>query len=146
MTDIHIALAVGVVALNALAGGWGAIAWLRHEPSVIFWYLLRVAQVVTILQVVLGLFLLVRGSGAPDALHVLYGCLPIVVAMVSEGLRVNAAAHELEGVEDVDALERSEQPEIARRVVLREMAIMSVGAILIVTLALRAAASAGALS
>jgi hypothetical protein len=43
----------------------------------------------------------------------------------------------------VDALERREQVLLARRVVMREMAIMTVGTLLIVTLALRASAVNG---
>src|SRR5947209_2259040 len=47
------------------------------------------------------------------------------------------------GRDRLDALPREQQVLIARRVVVREMGIMTVGAILIVTLALRAAQSGG---
>jgi hypothetical protein len=134
---------VAVLAANLLAGGWGGIAWLRREPSVIFWYLLRVAQVVVVVQVVLGVLLLGSGRPAPDPLHVVYGIAPLVVALVSEAMRVGAAHRELADVEDVEALERREQATIARRVVLREMGIMAVGALLIVALALRALSTGG---
>jgi hypothetical protein len=65
-----------------------------------------------------------------------------VVSLVSEGMRVGAAQRELDELEDgrdLEALERAEQARIARRVVRREMGVMTVGALLIVTLALRAA-------
>jgi len=128
---------------NGLAAGWGAAAWLRQEPSVWFWYLLRAAQVVVIAQVALGMWLLISGNQPEDELHYLYGVAILAVTMVSEGMRVGAAQRELDGVEDIEALDRAEQGALARRVVLREMGVMTIGALLIVTLALRAGASAG---
>ena len=145
MSGVHAALALAVLAANLLAGGWGAVAWLRREPSVAFWYLLRIAQVLVVVQVVVGLLLVGSGRSAPDALHVVYGTAPLVVALVSEAMRVGAAQRELSEVGDIDALERSEQAAIARRVVRREMGIMAVGALAIVTLALRAAGTGGLL-
>jgi hypothetical protein len=137
------ALGVAVLVSNALVAGWGALAWWRGIPSVWFWYLLRVAQAIVVTQVVLGLLLLAEGRRAPDDLHVIYGIAPLVVTLVSEGMRAGAAQRELEGVEDPDALERREQVLLARRVVRSEMGVMTVGALLIVTLALRAASSGG---
>jgi hypothetical protein len=145
LSGVHAALALAVLAANLLAGGWGAVAWLRREPSVAFWYLLRIAQVLVAVQVVVGLLLVGSGRSAPDALHVVYGTAPLVVALVSEAMRVGAAQRELAEVGDIDALERSEQAAIARRVVRREMGIMAVGALAIVTLALRAAGTGGLL-
>jgi hypothetical protein len=129
-----------VIAANALAAGWGIAAWARREPSVWFWYLLRVAQGVLVVEVVLGLVLLADGRDA-ETLHYVYGISPLLVSLITEGMRVGAAQRELEDVEDVQALSRSEQSAIARRVLLRETGIMTVGALLIVTLALRAAVS-----
>ena len=128
---------------NAVVAAWGAIAWLRSEPSVWFWYLLRVAQATVVIQVAVGLWLLISGNMPEDELHYLYGVAILGVTMVSEGMRVGAAQRELEHVEDVDALSKEEQGALARRVVLREMGVMTIGTLLIVTLALRAGASAG---
>jgi hypothetical protein len=113
-------------------------------PSVWFWYFLRVAQAAVAAQVVVGLLLLGRGETAPDGLHIAYGVSPLVITLVSEGLRVGAAQRELEDVEDVDALERPQQVAIARRVALAEMGVMTVGALLILTLSLRAYQTGGA--
>ena len=132
-----------MLATNLLAGGWGAVAWLRREPSIWFWYFLRAAQAAVVAQVVLGLILLARGETAPDGLHVAYGISPLLITLFSEGMRVGAAQRELEDVGDVEALERSEQVAIARRVALAEMAVMTIGALLILTLALRAYATGG---
>lgn len=139
MTSVHVGLGVAVLVTNGLAGAWGGIAWLRRIPSTAFWYLLRVAQAVVVLQVAVGLALILTGREAPDELHFVYGIAPLVVSLVSEGMRVGAAQRELDEVPDLDALERREQVLVARRVVRREMGIMSVGALLIVSLALRAA-------
>ena len=72
-----------------------------------------------------------------------YGVTPLIVSLVSEAMRAGVAARELEDVEDIDALERSEQITLARRVALGEMGVMTVGALLIVTLALRAYQTGG---
>ena len=132
-----------MLAANALAAGWGSVAWVRREPSVWFWYLLRIGQVVVVAQVAFGMWLLISGNQPRDELHYLYGVGILAVTMISEGMRVGAAQAELAGVEDVDALDRAEQAALARRVVLREMGVMTIGTLLIVTLALRAGASAG---
>ena len=139
MTALHVGLGIAVIAANALAGAWGGVAWLRRSPSVVFWYLLRAAQVVVVMQVVLGLILLARDSRAPDGLHFVYGIGPLVVSLVTEAMRIGAVQQELRDVDDVEALEPAEQGALARRVVRREMGVMTVGALLIVTLALRAA-------
>lgn len=128
-------------AANLLAFAWGGVAWLRRDPSTVFWYLLRVAQATVILEVVLGLVLLAQGKRPPDDLHYVYGIAPLVVSLVTEGMRVGAAQRELEDVDDVEALDRREQVLIARRVVRREMGLMTIGTLLIVTLSLRALSS-----
>ena len=55
------AVGIAVLASNGVAGVWGAVAWLRKDPSIWFWYLLRVAQVTVVLQAVLGFVLFARG-------------------------------------------------------------------------------------
>ena len=94
-------------------------------------------------QVAIGFILLARGETAPDGLHIAYGLAPLVITLVSEGMRLGAAQRELEDVEDVDALERTEQIAIARRVALAEMGVMTIGVLLILTLALRAYQTGG---
>jgi hypothetical protein len=66
-----------------------------------------------------------------------------VISLVSEGMRASVAQRELEEVDDLDALERAEQLTLARRVALGEMGVMTVGALLILTLALRAYQTGG---
>jgi hypothetical protein len=139
------ALGIAVLASNAVAAGWGAVAWLRKDArgSIAFWPLLRIAQATVVVQAVVGFVLLARGAAAPDGLHAAYGIAPLVISLVSEGMRVGVAQRELEGVEDLEALGRHEQVAVARRVALGEMAVMTVGALLILTLALRAYQTGG---
>jgi hypothetical protein len=131
------AVGIAVLATNAVAGVWGAVAWLRKDPSVWFWYLLRVAQASVVIQALLGFGLLAQGLRAPDGLHAVYGFAPLLITLISEGMRVGVAQRELEGV-DLDGLDRSDQIAIARKVALAEMGVMTIGVLMILTLALRA--------
>ncbi len=132
-----------MLATNGVAAAWGAIAWLRKIPSLGFWYPLRLAQATVAVQVVVGLILAARGATAPDGLHIAYGVAPLVVTLVSEGMRAGVAGRELEDVEDVDSLTHAEQVAVARRVALSEMGVMTVGALLVLTLSLRAYQTGG---
>jgi hypothetical protein len=143
MTGFHMWLGIGVLASNALAAAWGAVAWLRKRPSLAFWPLLRVAQGFVVVQVVLGLLLLASGRRSGDDLHMVYGIALLVITLVSEGMRVGVAQRELEDVDDLHALERTEQVAIARRVTLAEMGVLTIGLLMIVTLALRAYQTGG---
>jgi hypothetical protein len=136
---------IAVLVSNALAAGWGAVGWLRKQAraALVFWPLLRVAQATVVVQAVLGFLLLARGASAPDGLHIAYGVAPLVITVVSEAMRAGIAQRELEGVKDVDALDRPQQVALAKRVALGEMGVMTVGALLIVTLALRAYQTGG---
>jgi hypothetical protein len=130
---------IAVLVSNAVAAGWGAVGWLRKDAraSLVFWPLLRVAQATVVVQAILGFLLLARGASAPDSLHIAYGIAPLVITVVSEAMRAGIAQRELVDVEDVDALERGQQVALAKRVALGEMGVMTVGALLILTLALR---------
>jgi hypothetical protein len=139
---LHEILGVAVLAANGVAAAWGAIAWSRGEPSTLFWYLLRGAQATVVVEAVVGTVLAIQGRHA-DAIHYVYGIAPLVVSLVSEGTRITVASHEMAQVDDPDALERRDRILMARRIVLREIGVMTIGAILIVTLGLRAWATGG---
>jgi pseudouridine-5'-phosphate glycosidase len=136
---------IAVLATNLVAAGWGVIGWLRKDAraSIVFWPLLRLAQATVVIQAVIGFLLVARGASSPDGLHIAYGVAPLVIALVSEGMRVGIAQRELEGVDDLEALERPEQVALAKRIALGEMGVMTVGALLILTLALRAYQTGG---
>jgi hypothetical protein len=136
---------IAVLVANGVAAAWGAVGWLRRDAraALAFWPLLRVAQATVVLEAVVGFLLLARGASAPDDLHVAYGIAPLLISLVSEGMRAGVAQRQLEGVEDVDSLERPQQVALAKRVALGEMGVMTVGALLILTLALRAYQTGG---
>ncbi len=107
MIGLHIACGIALIAANLVAGVWGGIAWLRNEPTVGFWYALRVAQVTVVLQAMLGLILVFTGREAVD-LHYLYGALPLLVSFLAELARAGAAQQEL-GELDFRALPEERQ-------------------------------------
>jgi hypothetical protein len=139
------ALGIAVLVSNAVAAGWGGVAWLRKDAraSIAFWPLLRIAQATVVVQALVGFILLARGQSAPDGLHAAYGIAPLVISLVSEGMRAGVAQRELQDVDDLEELDRGQQVAVAKRVALGEMAVMTVGALLIVTLALRAYQTGG---
>jgi hypothetical protein len=139
---VHLIVGLGVLATNAVAGVWGAAAWFRDEPSVGFWYALRVAQITVVAQATLGVILLASGHRSPDDLHVVYGVAPIVVAFAAEAIRSGVAERELMGL-DFDALPRDRRRSIAAAIVRRETGIMAASALIVLFLALRAAATSG---
>ncbi len=136
---------IAVLATNLVAAAWGVIGWLRKDAraSIVFWPLLRLAQATVVVQAVVGFVLLARGDSAPDGLHAAYGIAPLVITLVSEGMRIGIAQRELEDVEDVEALPRPEQVALARRIALGEMGVMTIGALMILTLSLRAFQTGG---
>jgi hypothetical protein len=142
LSGIHEILGIAVLASNALAAAWGGFAWSRRDPSRVFWYLLRLAQAVVVVEAVLGTALAIGGRHA-DAIHYVYGVSPLVVSLFCEGARITVASAELSSVDDPDALDRRDRILLARRIVMREIGVMTIGSILIVTLGLRAIATGG---
>ncbi len=144
METVHLVLGIGVLAANFVAGTWGAAAWLRRRPSIAFWYWLRTAQITVVAQVAVGTVLLLIGREAPDGLHYVYGLLPLVVTLLAELARSGAAERELTGL-DFESLPPARQQLLALAIVRRETGIMAVSALVVLFLALRAAATSGAL-
>lgn len=137
MLEVHMIIGISVLATNATAGIWGAAAWYARRPSVGFWYSLRLAQVVVVVQIGLGGLLLLEGRESLDGLHYVYGILPLVVTLLAEGARTIASEHELEGL-DFESLPRDRQRAVAMAITRRETGIMAVSALVILGLALRA--------
>ena len=145
MAEVHLVIGVAVLALNLAAGVWGGVAWLTNRASVAFWYVLRAAQASVVVQVLLGAILLALGREASDPIHYMYGSAPLLVNLFAEGMRVGAAQRELpEGIA-FESLGATQQRAIALRIVRREMGVMTIGALLIVAFAYRAAQVSGKL-
>jgi hypothetical protein len=142
MTSVHIALGVGVVAVNLAAGAWGAWAWWRATEAPGFWPLLRAGQALVAVEAALGAVLLLTGEELPH-LHLVYGLTPLAVALLAEQLRLTAAQSELdhrglEGGTAVAALPEAEQRELVQAIVRRETGVMAASALIVAVLGVRA--------
>ena len=142
MTAAHIALGVALIAVNAVAGLYGAFAWWRNRPAPGFWPLLRTGQGLVMVEAVDGGILLALGRDLPE-LHLIYGLLPLAVSFFAEQLRLTAAEtvlanRDLEGRADVERLPESEQRELVRVIVRREMGVMAASAVVVALLGVRA--------
>jgi hypothetical protein len=142
LATAHLVVGVAVLVANFAAGAIGGLAWFQSRPSVAFWYVLRTAQAIVVLQLLLGTLLILAGSEAPGDLHYLYGVLPLAVTLLAEAMRAGASDRELEGI-DFDALPTDRKRSFAMAIVRRETGIMAVSAWVVFFLALRAAGTSG---
>jgi hypothetical protein len=143
VTVVHIAIGVGLIAVNAAAGLWGLWGWWRRRHAPGFWPLLRVGQALVILQAIDGAILLLMGRDLPE-LHLIYGLVPLGVSFIAEQLRLAAAdtvlaQRDLEGRADVEALPEPEQRALVRTILRREMGVMATSALVVALLGVRAA-------
>ncbi len=143
MTAFHIGLGVALIAVNAVAGLYGAFAWWRHVNAPGFWPLLRIGQALVLLEALDGVILLLLGKELPQ-LHLIYGLVPIAVSFVAEQLRLTAAEtvlqqRDLEGRADVEKLAPAEQQELVTVILRREMGVMAASAVVVALLGVRAA-------
>jgi hypothetical protein len=146
MKDVHIVVGVAAIALNAVSAIYGGWRWWRAEPSAWFWRLLRSGQAFVVIQVALGGVLVLLGH-KPRGLHVVYGVLPLLVALIGEQLRAASAqmvldARGLRSAAEVGKLPDDEQRVIVLSIIQREMGVMALEAVVVVVLLARAAATA----
>jgi hypothetical protein len=144
--EVHLAVGVLSIALMAAVAVYAAWAWSHVYPRVWFWRLLRIAQLVLIVQVALGGVLILIGD-KPGHLHVLYGLLPLLVSLLAEALRASSAQMVLDarGYESAQAVahqSREEQQAIVIAILRREFGLIALAALVIVVLLLRAAQTA----
>jgi hypothetical protein len=143
VTAFHIVLGSALIAVNAIAGLYGAVAWWRHANAPGFWPLLRTGQALVLIQALDGVVLLLMGRELPQ-LHLIYGLVPIAVSFVAEQLRLTAAEtvlqqRDLEGRADVEKLPPAEQQLLVRDILRREMGVMAASAVVVALLGVRAA-------
>jgi hypothetical protein len=152
VTQVVVAGALAVAALNALPGLLGGWRWYRGEPTDqrsanAFWVLLRVGQGSAIVLALAVGVLAVAGEYSSERLFYLYALLPLAVAFVAEQLRAISAQTILDRRELADARAVGELPEDEQRTVVaeimrRELGVMTLSALVVVFLALRAAGTA----
>jgi hypothetical protein len=143
VTTVHIVLGVALIAVNAVAGLYGAWAWWEDRTAPRFWPLLRIGQGLVMVEAVDGAILLVAGHDLPE-LHLIYGLVPLGVSFIAEQLRLAAAdtvlgQRGLEGRADVEKLSQTDQRELVRAIVRREMGVMAASAVVVALLGVRAA-------
>ncbi|HZU59433.1 MAG TPA: hypothetical protein VE983_00610 [Solirubrobacteraceae bacterium] len=147
MKDVHMVVGIAAIAVNALVVLVGAWLWRQGRSSRWFWWGLRAGQMVVVLQVALGGVLVAMGR-KPPGLHVLYGVLPLLVALIAEQLRAASAQMVLDtrGISSAQAvgkLPQDEQEGLVRTIMQREVGVMTLAALVVVVLLLRAAQTAG---
>jgi hypothetical protein len=152
MTHAVVGGAIAVAALNALPALLGAWLWYRHAATDrglarAFWVLLRVAQGGAIAFAFAVGVLAAAGHSSSESLFYLYALLPLAVAFVAEQLRIAAAQtildhRDLESAQDVGLLPEDEQHAVVAAIMRREQGIMTLSALVVVFLLLRAAGTA----
>ncbi len=146
MNAVHMVVGIAAMALTAAAALLGAWGWWRVQRTQLFWWLLRGGQATIVLTVLLGAVDDLGHHKAPG-LHVLYGVLPMLVSLIAEQLRASAAqmvldARDFQSAADVGKLPEDEQQVIVLSILQREVAVMTLAAIVNVVLLARAAATA----
>jgi hypothetical protein len=147
LTQAVVAGALVVAALNAIPGVFGGWRWYRCEASRAFWLLLRVGQGSALTLALAVGALAVAGEYSSDRLFYLYALLPLAVGFVAEQLRVISAQtildrRELADARAVGALPEQEQQVVVAEIMRRELGVMTLSALVVVFLALRAASTA----
>jgi len=145
--DVHMVVGIAAITINALVTLLGAWLWRRAGSSQWFWWGLRAGQIIVVVQVALGGILVAMGR-KPPGLHVLYGVLPLLVALIAEQLRAASAqmvldARGIPSAQAVGKLPEEEQQGLVRTIVQREVGVMTLAALVVVILLLRAAQTAG---
>ncbi|HEY6396764.1 MAG TPA: hypothetical protein VIX82_04850 [Solirubrobacteraceae bacterium] len=147
MKQVHLVVGISAIVLNGAAGAYGGWCWWRVKTSLWFWRLMRAAQAVVVLQVLLGGVLVALGT-SPHGLHVLYGVLPLLVSLLAEQLRIVSAQMVLDSrgyasAEAVGGLPEDEQRGVVVAIVQREIGVMALSALINLVLLGRAAMTAG---
>jgi hypothetical protein len=143
MNELHVVVGSIAIALNAAACLLGAWCWWRVRLNRWFWPLLRTGQASVVVEAVFGGIVILIGH-KPPGLHVLYGVLPVLVAFIAEQFKISSAQMVLDGrgfesAKDVGKLPEEEQHVIAMSIVQREVAVMTLAALVVVVLLGRAA-------
>jgi hypothetical protein len=137
METVYFASGGLVIGLSLVAGAIGGAAWARQVPSTAFWPVLRAAQALTALFVLVETVLYMSGARAEYGLHYLYGFLPLVAMFLAEGTRAAAGRQEL-GDRDLHGLDDREKAELALAIIRRETGVMAISCLVVAFLVWRA--------
>lgn len=80
LTFIHDRLASAAVLFTAVCAAWGIIGYLRNQPiSSNYWGTLAIAEVLMVLQAIIGVVLWIQGARPDrDIVHLLYGATAVI--------------------------------------------------------------------
>ena len=142
--ELAVSGALVLAALDGLVGLYGALRWYRGEPSREFWLGVRAGQALALLCAALAGLLLLERHRPAQSIYYLYALLPIAIGFVAEQLRLVSAdqvlaARDLDDAQQVATLPEAEQQAIVLAILRREMGVMTLAALVICVLALRAA-------
>jgi hypothetical protein len=143
VTTAALAAAWATAVVIGAAGMVGAVSWWLVRESRAFWVLIRAGQVVAVGQAVVAGVLAATGFDPNDGLYWLYALLPVVVGFFAEQLRIVAAEQVLDrlglqGADAVRALPEERQRSVVVSILRREMGVMTLAALVVCFLALRA--------
>lgn len=143
MSATALAAAWATAIVTGAAGLVGAVAWWRVQQPRAFWVLVRAGQAVAIGQAVVAGVLGALSFDPADGLYWLYALLPVLVGFFAEQLRIVAAEQVLErmdlaGADAVRRLPEERQRSVVVSILRREMGVMTLAALVVCFLALRA--------
>jgi len=87
VSEIHLYVGFAVVSIFTMGWLWGLGIWIsRRDPRQPFWWWLTVAQLLALLQAVIGSVLLLMGRRPLTWLHLVYGFGPILVFAIAHSM------------------------------------------------------------
>jgi hypothetical protein len=130
-------------AVTGVAGIFGALQWWQVRQSAWFWRVVRAGQVVAVAQAAVAGVLAALSFDPDDGLYWLYALLPVAVGFFAEQLRIVSTEQVLDrlGLEGADAvreLPEDRQRSVVVSILRREMGVMTLAALVVCFLALRA--------
>lgn len=142
MKQAALAAEIVAIALMAIACAYGAWCWWRARATAWFWRVMRTAQAAVVVQAAVNGILVLTGP-KPKGLHLLYSVVPVLVSLIAESLRAAAAQmvldqRGLESAQAVGQLPEGEQRGVVRAIIQRELSVVTIAALVIVVLLLRA--------
>lgn len=146
MNVVHGVVGFAALAAWAVALVVGAWCWWRVSATPWFWRTVRAGQLVVVVDVVLGGIDYLVYKKSPG-LHIIYGVLPLLVSLIAEQLRAAAAetvmdARGHKSSADVARLPDEEQRVVVLSIVQREIAVMTLAALVNIVVLIRAAGTA----
>ena len=87
MKELNRVIGFGVVAIFAIGWLLGLVLWIsKRDAGDWFWRWLVTAQVIAIVQALIGVVLLIVGKRPSDWLHLVYGFGPLIILGIAHAL------------------------------------------------------------